>query len=95
MAVNASDIKEHMEVQGSDDVHVGTVDRVEGDQIKLTKTDPKSDGHHHYVSLSDVQAVRNGKVVLSKPANQASQSAAGAEVEGARGVRPGSPKAGP
>ena len=31
-------IKEHMEVLGSDDVHVGTVDGLEGrDQLKLTK----------------------------------------------------------
>jgi Uncharacterized protein conserved in bacteria len=33
-------IKEHMEVLGSDGVHVGTVDHLEGrDQMKLTKTD--------------------------------------------------------
>ena len=31
------DIKEHMEVIGADGVHVGTVDKVEGDRIKLTK----------------------------------------------------------
>ena len=32
-------IKEHMEVLGSDGKHVGTVDHLEGaDRIKLTKT---------------------------------------------------------
>ena len=31
------DIREHMEVVGSDDEHVGTVDRVAGDRIILTK----------------------------------------------------------
>jgi len=34
--VNASQIQEHMEIKGSDGQHVGTVDRVEGDRIKLT-----------------------------------------------------------
>ena len=34
-----SDIKEHMEVIGADGVHVGTVDKVEGSRIKLTKKD--------------------------------------------------------
>ena len=35
-------IREHMEVVGSDDEHVGTVDRVAGDRIILTKSDPRS-----------------------------------------------------
>ena len=34
-----SNIKEHMKVIGADGVHVGTVDHVEGERIKLTKTD--------------------------------------------------------
>jgi hypothetical protein len=34
-----SKIKEHMEVIGADGAHVGTVDRVEGKRIKLTKAD--------------------------------------------------------
>ena len=33
-------IREHMEVLGSDGQHVGTVDKVEGQRIKLTKSDP-------------------------------------------------------
>jgi hypothetical protein len=33
------EIKEHMEVIGADGVHVGTVDKVEGSRIKLTKKD--------------------------------------------------------
>jgi hypothetical protein len=35
--VSMADIKEHMEVIGADGVHVGTVDKVEGSRIKLTK----------------------------------------------------------
>ena len=34
-----SKIKEHMEVIGADGVHVGTVDRVENNRIKLVKSD--------------------------------------------------------
>ena len=33
------DIREHMEVIGADGVHLGTVDRIEGDRIKLTKAE--------------------------------------------------------
>jgi hypothetical protein len=42
---NKTDIKEHMEVLGSDGQHIGTVDYLEGSSdIKLTKSDPKSGG---------------------------------------------------
>jgi hypothetical protein len=59
-------VKEHMEVIGADGVHVGTVDSVEGDRIKLTKKDSGShSGHHHYVSGGLVATVSDGKVRLS------------------------------
>ena len=40
-----SKIKEHMEVIGADGVHVGTVDRVENNRIKLVKSD-SGEGKH-------------------------------------------------
>ena len=45
-----STIREHMDVIGADGVHVGTVDKVEGDRIKLTKADSGQGGHegHHH-----------------------------------------------
>ena len=46
------DVKEHMEVIGADGVHVGTVDKVEGGRIKLTKKDSgegSHKGHHHFI----------------------------------------------
>jgi hypothetical protein len=49
------DIKEHMEVIGADGVHVGTVDRMEGKRIKLTKKDSGEGahkGHHHFIDAS-------------------------------------------
>ena len=72
--VDASQIQEHAEVIGADGVHVGTVDHVEGDRIKLTKKDSSAqvvegqgshEGHHHFISLGLVAAVEDGKVRLS------------------------------
>ncbi len=68
--VDASQIQEHAEVIGADGVHVGTVDKVEGDRIKLTKNDsPQAqDGQgakHHYISLGLVADIEDGKVRLS------------------------------
>jgi hypothetical protein len=51
-------IKEHMEVVGSDGVHVGTVDHMEGaDEIKLTASDEGADGEHHFIPLAWVDHV--------------------------------------
>jgi hypothetical protein len=61
-------IKEHMEVIGADGVHVGTVDKVEGDRIKLTKKDSgegSHKGHHHYIDRGLVAGVEGDKVRLS------------------------------
>ncbi|WP_210527715.1 DUF2171 domain-containing protein [Rubellimicrobium arenae] len=65
---DASSIREHMEVIGADDVHVGTVDKVEGDRIKLTKRDSgegQHEGHHHFISLGLVADVEGDRVRLS------------------------------
>jgi hypothetical protein len=71
--VQAAQIKEHMDVVGSDGQHVGTVDSVEGsDKIKLTKSDPQSGGQHHFISLSLVDRVDN-QVHLSKSAQDVKQ----------------------
>jgi hypothetical protein len=42
-------LKEHMEVVGSDGKHVGIVDKVESDRIKLAKIDTKAGGRHHFI----------------------------------------------
>jgi hypothetical protein len=53
-----SDIKEHMEVLGSDGQHVGIVDHLEGsNQIKLAKKDPKAGGQHHLIPTDWVERV--------------------------------------
>ena len=72
--VRTEDIKEHAEVIGADGVHVGTVDRVEGDRIKLTKKDSgegSHEGHHHYISIGLVAGVEGDKVRLSADADVA------------------------
>ena len=69
-----SQIKEHMDVIGADGVHVGTVDHVEGDRIKLTKKDSgegSHKGHHHYISQGLIAGVEGDKVRLSANADVA------------------------
>lgn len=71
---DASAIREHMEVIGADGVHVGTVDKVEGGRIKLTRKDSGAEiegaqgahsGHHHYISLGLVAEIEGDTVRLS------------------------------
>jgi hypothetical protein len=68
------DVKEHMEVIGADGVHVGTVDRIEGGRIKLTKKDSGEGahkGHHHFIDKGLIAEVEGNKVRLSANANVA------------------------
>lgn len=68
------DIREHMEVIGADGVHIGTVDRIENDRIKLTKADSGAgshEGHHHFISRGLVAEVEGDKVRLSANADVA------------------------
>jgi hypothetical protein len=65
---DASAIRDHMEVIGADGVHIGTVDGVEGNRIKLTKPDSgmgSHAGHHHYIPIALVAEVEGDKMRLS------------------------------
>lgn len=64
-------IREGMQVIGADGVHVGTVDRVEGNRIKLSKGDSfgRHEGHHHYIEMGFVAGVEGEKVRLSANAD--------------------------
>ena len=67
-----SQVAEHMEVIGADGIHLGTVDRVEGNRIKLTRADSGSHGdHHHYISAALVAAVAGNQVRLAANADNA------------------------
>ncbi len=82
-------IKEHMEVIGADGVHLGTVDKVEGDRIKLTRADSGSHAdHHHYISGGLVAEVEGNKVRLSANADNAAlleEEEAGGAISDQRG----------
>lgn len=86
----ASAINEGMEVVGADGVHVGVVDHMDGDRIKMNRKDEAhgvSQDHHHYVPLASVASVDDGKVWLSANATEAKilmQEKDGSPVEGAR-----------
>jgi hypothetical protein len=62
-----------MEVIGADGVHVGTVDHVEGNRIKLTKGDSTAQleegqgamPRHHYIPLGLVADIEGNQVRLS------------------------------
>lgn len=65
---DTSQVKEHMEVIGADGVHVGTVDAIDGDRIKLTRKDSgkgSHEGHHHFLSTGLIAGVEGNKVRLS------------------------------
>lgn len=64
-------VKEHMEVVGSDGEHVGTVDKLRGDRIILTKNDEDAGGVHHSIPSSWIKAVDATRVTLEKTAAQA------------------------
>ncbi|WP_046863519.1 DUF2171 domain-containing protein [Microvirga massiliensis] len=67
-------IREHMEVIGADGVHIGTVDRLEGNRIKLIKRDSGQGthkGHHHYIPTSLVAEIEGENVRLSANADVA------------------------
>ena len=63
-------VNEHMEVVGSDGEHVGTVDKVRGDRIILTKNDVDAGGRHHSIPSRWIESV-DGKVNIRKTAAEA------------------------
>ncbi|KMO29989.1 hypothetical protein VQ02_28670 [Methylobacterium variabile] len=69
--VDTSSIKEHMPVVGSDGGHVGTIDHLDGQRIKLTKTDPEAGGHHHFIHIDSIASVEGGQVRLNRTTAEA------------------------
>ena len=52
-----SQIKDHMEVVGSDGGHVGIVDHLQDGKIKLTHDDSQAHGQHHFLPLTAVATI--------------------------------------
>ena len=69
-------VREGMEIIGADGVHIGTVDRIEGDRIKLTRRDSgegSHKNHHHFLSLGLVADIEGDQVRLSANSDVAVQ----------------------
>ena len=69
--MQTSDIREKMKVIGSDKQPVGTVDKVEGERIKLTRNDPQAGGQHHYIPADWVDTIEGDQVRLRQKAQDA------------------------
>jgi hypothetical protein len=61
------DVREHMNVIGADGAHLGTVDRVEGNRIKLIRADSgiAHEEHHHFIPRGLVAEVEGDTVRLT------------------------------
>lgn len=60
-------IREHMEVTDANGQHIGTVDNVKDDRIKLTRSDSE-DNMHHYMPLDSVDRIDDNRVYLKEDA---------------------------
>ena len=70
--IDLTQVTEHMEIVGADGVHIGTVDKIQGNRIKMTKADSGSHpNHHHYISQGLIAAVDGNTVRLSATGSSA------------------------
>jgi hypothetical protein len=69
--IEASQIREHMQVRGSDGQPVGKVDRLEGGRIKLTKDSANAQEEHQYIDLDAVTSVEGDVLCLNRTAEEA------------------------
>jgi hypothetical protein len=63
--IDVSELKEHMDVVGSDGHHVGRVDKVVGGDIELAKLDLGSGLKHHLIPVSWVDHIEGDKACLN------------------------------
>ncbi|HVQ08858.1 MAG TPA: DUF2171 domain-containing protein [Allosphingosinicella sp.] len=66
----AARVREHMGVVGADGLHVGTVDKVRGAHIILTRSDAAAGGAHHAIPLAWIASI-DDKVRLNLAAAEA------------------------
>jgi hypothetical protein len=60
-------IKEHMEVVDHEGRHIGTVDDIEDDFIRLTRSDSEG-GRHRFLPLDAVDRIADNRVYLEEGA---------------------------
>jgi len=71
--MHVQDIHEGLKVIGSDGGHVGTVDALTGQMLKLKKNDPASGGTHHFLDIGLIADIENETVKLLVTADDARQ----------------------
>lgn len=64
-------LRDGMEVVGSDDQRIGSVDKVRGDRVILRKNDPEAGGVHRSLSCALIDRIDGDRLILAKPAEQA------------------------
>jgi len=67
--IQAEQIRPHMQVVGNDGELIGMVDRIDGDELRLTKSSAP-DGKHHFLPLENVEFV-DDRVHLNRTSNRA------------------------
>lgn len=71
--MHLQDIHEGLKVVGSDGGHVGTVDALVGQLLKLKKNDPASGGTHHFLDIGLIAEIENDTARLLVTADDAKQ----------------------
>ncbi len=72
--MDLGNIRPGMDVVGSDGEHLGTVDHVDHNRIKLRRNDPASGGQHHWLAQGAIAEVDGNTVRLTMPAGEARQA---------------------
>lgn len=72
--MDLGNIRAGMDVVGSDGEHLGTVDHLDGNRIKLRRNDPASGGEHHWLAQDAIASVDGNTVRLAVPAGEARRS---------------------
>lgn len=71
--MHVDQIREGLQVVGSDQGHVGTVDALAGQLLKLKKNDPASGGSHHYLDIGLIADIEGDTIKLLVTADDAKQ----------------------
>jgi hypothetical protein len=69
--IESTEIREHMEVVGSDGGHVGRVDHLRGSEIELAKLDFAGGLKHHMIPVSWIDHVEDDKLILDRTEDDA------------------------
>jgi len=91
--IEETQIREHMEVCDASGRHIGTVDHVEGGQVKLTRKD-SADDRYHYIETSAIDRADGDRLILRGGAETRAMSSAEAAAASDYHAEPGNPLTG-